>query len=81
MPGLKRLTARDIVRLLGRFGFEVISIRGSHAKLVRIGPSGRREILIGPMHRQLTTGIVYAIYRQASRLVPDEKLRSHFFAD
>ena len=81
MPRLKRLTAREILRLLGRFGFEVISIRGSHAKLVRVGPAGRREILIVPMHRQLTTGTVHAIYRQASRLVPDEKLRDDFFAD
>ena len=81
MPRLKRLAAREIVRLLGRFGFEVISIRGSHAKLARIGPSGRREILIVPMHRQLTTGTVHAIYRQASRFVPDEKLRKIFFAD
>lgn len=81
MPRLKRLTAREIVRLLGRFGFEVISIRGSHAKLVRIGPSGRREILIVPIHQKLTTGTVHAIYRQASHFVPDRKLRNDFFAD
>lgn len=81
MRRLKRLTAREIVRLLGRFGFEVTSIRGSHAKLVRIDPSGRREILILPIHRQLITGTVHAIYRQASRFVPDQKLRNNFFAD
>lgn len=81
MPRLKRLAPRDIVRLLGRFGFEVISIRGSHAKLVRIGPSGRRDILIVLMHRQLTTGTLHAIYRHASRFVPDQRLRNTFFAD
>ena len=81
MPRLKRLAARDVVRLLGRFGFEVISMRGSHAKLVRIRPSGRREILIVPMHRPLTAGTVHAIYRQASRFIPDEALRHGFFTD
>ena len=81
MPRLKRLAARDVVRLLGRFGFEVISMRGRHAKLVRIRPSGRREILIVPMHRRLTAGTVHSIYRQASRFIPDEALRHGFFTD
>ena len=87
MPRPKRLTAREIVRFLGRQGFEVVSTTGSHAKLVRIGPAGRREILIVPMHRHLTAGTVHAIYRQASRLVPEDArfvpedaLRSGFFA-
>ena len=80
MPRLRRLTAREIVRVLGRHGFEVVSTRGSHAKLARTGPSGRREILIVPMHRQLTAGTVHAIYRQASRFVPEEALRHGFFS-
>ena len=81
MPRLRRLSARDIVRLLRGFGFEVISIRGSHAKLVRVRPSGEREILIVPMHRELTTGTVHAIYRQASRFVPVHELRPGFFTE
>ena len=80
MPRLKRLTAREIVRFLGRHGFEVVSTTDSHAKLVRVRASGRREILIAPMHRQLTAGTVHAIYRQASRFVPEEALRIGFFA-
>ena len=81
MPRLKRLGVREVVRLLGGFGFEVVSMRGSHAKLLRIRPSGRREILIVPMHRQLTAGTVHAIYRQASRFVAEEALRRGFFSD
>ena len=81
MTRLKRLDARGIVRLLGSLGFEVISTRRSHAKLARAGPAGRREILIVPMHRQLTTGTLHAIYRQASRFIPDEVLRHGFFTD
>ena len=81
MPRLKRLTSREILRLLGRFGFEVVSMRGSHAKLVRIGPAGHKEILLVPVHRRLAVGTVHAIYRQASRFIPEEELRPGFFAD
>ena len=81
MPRLKRLRAREIVRFLGRHGFGVLSTSGSHAKLVRVRPSGRRDILIVPMHRQLTAGTVYAIYRLASRFMAEEELRRAFFSD
>ena len=81
MPRLKRLSSREVLRLLGRFGFEVASMRGSHAKLVRIGPSGRKDILLVPVHRRLAVGTVHAIYRQASRFIPEEELRPGFFAD
>lgn len=81
MPRLKRLTSREILRLLGRFGFEVVSMRGSHAKLVRTGPSDRREILLVLVHRRLAVGTIRAIYRQASRFIPEEELRPGFFSD
>lgn len=81
MPRLRRLTPREILRLLGRFGFEVVSMRGSHAKLVRIDLSSRKEILLVPVHRQLAVGTIHAIYRQACRFIPEEELRPGFFAD
>ena len=81
MPRLKRLKAREVLRALRGFGFEVVSIRGSHAKLARIAPTGKREILIVPVHRELTAGTLHAIYRQASRFVPDQDLRREFFSD
>lgn len=81
MLRLRKLEARDIVRVLAGFGFEVASIRGRHAKLVRIRSSGRREVLIVPLHRKLNAATVHAIYRQASRFAPEEDLRSAFFAE
>ena len=81
MPRLKRLKAREVLRALRGFGFEVASMRGSHAKLVRIAPFGRKEILVIPVHRDLTVGTLHAIYRQASRFIPAEDLRSEFLAD
>lgn len=81
MPRLKRLKRRDLLSLLGGFGFQVVSTRGSHAKLARTRPSGEKEILIVPVHRQLTTGTIHAIYRQASRFIPEETLRRAFFTE
>lgn len=81
MPRLKRLTSREVLRILGGFGFEVVSMRGSHAKLVRISESGERQVLTVPMHSQLAIGTVRAIYRQAARFIPIEELRPEFFSD
>ena len=78
---MRRLGARDVLRILHEFGFEVRSIRGSHAKLARLNSTGRKEILVVPIKRQLTIGTLHAIYRQASRFVPEEDLRAKFFAD
>lgn len=81
MPRLRRLKAREVLRALRGFGFDVVSMRGSHAKLVRIAPSGKREILIVLVHRELTAGTLQAIYRQAGRFVPEQDLRREFFTD
>lgn len=69
--------------MLTGFGFEVVSMRGSHAKLVRVDGDGeereRREVLVVPMQRAPRIGTVRAIYRQASRFIPEEELKPHFF--
>lgn len=81
MPRLKRLTSREVLRILGGFGFEIVSIRGSHAKLVRVSQSGERQVLTVPMHAQLAIGTVRAIYRQAAHFIPSDELRFKFFTD
>lgn len=79
MPKLRRLSAREILRVLRTFGFTVVSTRGSHAKLRRETEGGSRQILTVPLHRELTPGTVQAIYRQAARFIPEEELRPHFY--
>ena len=81
MPRLRRLSSGDVLRIFHRMGFEVAGQRGSHAKLVRVSPSGERQVLIVPLHRSLATGTLHAIYRQASRLLPSVNLRRAFFTD
>jgi len=78
MPRLKRLTSREALRILRGFGFEIVSIRGNHAKLVRVSASGERQVLTVPVHSQLAIGTVRAIYRQAARFIPQEKPKSKF---
>ena len=80
MPGrLRPLTGREVLRALGTFGFEVVSTRGSHAKLRRVLADGTRQTLTVPVHRTLAAGTLHAIYRQALRYLPERELRRWFF--
>ena len=78
-PRLRRLSARELCQALGRFGFEVVAVRGSHAKLRRTTTDGHRQTLTIPLHRELASGALRAIFRQACRFVPEEELRRLFF--
>jgi len=79
MPRLKRLSAREILKIFHGFGFEVVAIRGSHAKLRRELKGGSPQILTLPLHRDLAPGTVHAIFRQALRYIPEPDLRPRFF--
>ena len=77
-PRLRRLSSREVLRALHVFGFEVVSMRGSHAKLRReVG--GARQILTVPVHNELAPGTLRAIFRQASRFVDEEDLQPFFY--
>jgi len=79
MTRLKRLSARQILRILHGFGFSVVSVRGSHAKLKREIEGGPPQILTVPLYRELAPGTIQAIYRQALRFIPGAELRAHFY--
>jgi predicted RNA binding protein YcfA (HicA-like mRNA interferase family) len=59
-------------------GFSVVSQRGSHMKLRRI-VTGETQTLTIPAHTELDAGTLRAIIRQASRFVPEQDLRLHFY--
>jgi predicted RNA binding protein YcfA (HicA-like mRNA interferase family) len=80
-PGFRRLSAREVLRALRGFGFDVVSTRGSHAKLRRVLPNGERQTLTLPLHKTLASGTLRAIFRQAVRYVPQAELRRWFFDD
>jgi predicted RNA binding protein YcfA (HicA-like mRNA interferase family) len=81
MTRLRQLSARDVLKALGSFGFRVISTRGSHAKLRRLLSSGERQTLAVPMHKNLAPGTLHAIFRQACRYIPEADLKTWFFTD
>ena len=79
MARLKRLSARQVLRILQAFGFAVVSTRGSLAKLKREVEGGPSQVLTVPLNRELAPGTVQAIYRQALRFIPEQDLRPHFY--
>jgi len=81
MAKLKRLTARQILQIFHDFGFDVVSIRGSHAKLRRNVEGQPAQILTLPLQRELARGTVQAIYRQTLRFIPEKDLRPRFFGN
>ena len=78
---LRRLPAKDVLRALKSFGFEVVATRGSHAKLRRVTEDGDRETLTVPLHKKLDLGTIQAIYRQAARFIPAAELRPWFYRE
>ena len=80
MPKLKRLSGREVISILQKFGFVVASQKGSHVKLARTPPTGDRQILTVPNHPELDTGTCRAILRQASRYVPLTDLHPYFYS-
>jgi predicted RNA binding protein YcfA (HicA-like mRNA interferase family) len=81
MPKLRVLSGREVLKILGGFGFQEFAQRGSHIKLRRTLPAGRAQILTVPNHNEIDRGTLHAIYRQASRFIPESELRSKFFTD
>ncbi|MBI5874346.1 MAG: type II toxin-antitoxin system HicA family toxin [Deltaproteobacteria bacterium] len=80
-PKLKRLSGKEAVSILSKFGFSVHSQRGSHVKLRRTSPSGETQSLTIVMHDEIDVGTLRAIIRQASRFIPEDQLKKEFYSD
>jgi len=79
MPRLKALSGREVLKVFSKFGFKVVSQRGSHVKLRRVLSDGTKQTLTIPLHEELDKGTLKAIFRQALRYIPEEDLKSHFY--
>lgn len=65
MPGkVPVLSGVDVVRALGRLGFERVSQKGSHIKLRRRTQEGTRNVII-PTHDEVARGTLGSILAQA----------------
>jgi len=80
-PKLQRLSGKEVLSILSKFGFTVYSQRGSHVKLKRTSVSGEIQSLTIVMHDELDIGTLRAIVRQASRFIPEDQLKKEFYSD
>lgn len=78
-PKLKKLSGRDVISILGKFGFFIHSQRSNHVKLRRMSPAGEKQTLTVPLHSELDAGTLRAIIRQAGRYLPEEQLKPYFY--
>jgi predicted RNA binding protein YcfA (HicA-like mRNA interferase family) len=72
MPPLPSITGRELVRALGKLGWQVVAQRGSHAQLKHPAQAGRVTV---PLHAGETIGpgLLRSILSQAG--VTAEELR------
>ena len=78
-PKLKRMSGTEVVGTFTRYGFTVKSQRGSHVKLVRIIKTGDRQVLTIPNHKEIDTGTLQSIIKQASKYIDPRILKQHFY--
>ncbi len=78
MPKLKRMSGPEVIAVFRSFGFAVHAQRGSHVKLRRVSKEQQQTLTI-PNHRELDTGTLRAILRQAGRYISLEEMRPHFY--
>lgn len=57
---LPRVSGAEVVKALGRLGFQVVSTRGSHCKM-----RSSSTVAIVPLHKELAIGTLASVLRQA----------------
>jgi predicted RNA binding protein YcfA (HicA-like mRNA interferase family) len=67
---MKPLPFREVVRKLEAAGFGVVSQKGSHVKFSQVTPEGTRTVIV-PRHREVSSGTLRSILRQADLSVED----------
>jgi predicted RNA binding protein YcfA (HicA-like mRNA interferase family) len=73
------MSGDEVAAIPSKFGFSKVAQRGSHIKLRRLA-GGMSQSLTIPAHRELDSGTLRAIIRQASRFVPEEDLFPDFYS-
>mgnify|MGYP001579917459 CR=1 FL=1 len=79
MPKLKILSGQEVITILETFGFSIEKQKGSHVKLLRLLVHGNKQTLTVPLHQEIDRGTLRAIFNQASRYIPEDKLREYFY--
>lgn len=80
MPRLKILSGYDTLKIFLNLGFEQVSQKGSHIIIRRI-VEGNNQTLIIPNHKQLDTGTLRGILKQASKYIALDELKKYFYTE
>ncbi|MEJ5262634.1 MAG: type II toxin-antitoxin system HicA family toxin [Ignavibacterium sp.] len=80
MPKLKVLSGDEIIKIFKEFDFSVTSQKGGHIKISRI-KDGEKQVLVFPNHKEIDTGTLKAIYRQALKYIPESEIKKYFYHD
>ncbi|MEO8612005.1 MAG: type II toxin-antitoxin system HicA family toxin [Chloroflexota bacterium] len=83
MPKLRRLSGKEVIKILESFDFEIFSQKGSHIRLQRITSDGQQQRLLVALHGKKTIKIttLHSIYKTACQFIPEEDLKRHFYTD
>jgi len=73
------MSGAEVISVFRSFGFEVVSSRGSHAKLRRFVGEAKQTLTV-PTHAELDTGTLRAIIRHAAAFISEAELIPHFRA-
>ena len=76
MPKLRTLSGQDVLKIFAKFGFEKVDQEGSHVKIRRQILGGGRQSLTVPLHDEIDTGTLKAIFRQALRYIPEGEIHT-----
>ena len=82
MPKLRRLSGKEVVKILESLDFVVVRIRGSHHIMRRV-IDGHTQTINVPVHgnKPLAAGMLKRLYRDMQRYLPEDELKSHFYTD
>lgn len=70
MPKLPQVSSREILKVLYKLNFRIVSQEGSHIKLMRF-VSGCKQTVIVPNHRNVKKGTLKSILRHIHLSVED----------
>jgi predicted RNA binding protein YcfA (HicA-like mRNA interferase family) len=68
MSKLPRISGRECINALAKAGFTVVRQKGSHVVIRRVEPFAQQSV---PDHKELDTGTLRAIIRQAGLTVDE----------
>ncbi len=78
MPKLRRISGKELVRILLSEGFSEIRQIGSHVRLVKKVTTTSHYITV-PLHSELDRGTFKSIIRSLERCFDEEKIKRLFY--